>query len=315
MKRKIVSVIEKPDSGQRLDSWLGNRFTYHSRNKWQGLIRDGEVTVNDISTKPSKTIYAGDVVELKTNELKEPDANTNIQIIYEDDYIIVINKPADLPCHPSGAYFHKTLWYLVTTHLKSKVHIVHRLDRETSGVVIMAKTPAIAKEIAYLFANKKVKKTYIAAVHGSFPDNLHAFGYLEKDKESQLMKKRRFIRVEEKDYPSLTDKETAETYFEIICEKNGLSLLKVFPKTGRFHQIRATLYSMGFPMVGDKTYGLDETLFLRFITDGLTESDYKTMILDRQALHAKSIEFTLASTGKKYKLETEIPTEITDLFK
>ena len=315
MKRKIISVIEKPDSGQRLDAWLGNRFTYHSRNKWQYLIRDGEVTVNNLATKPSKIIYEGNVVELKTNELKEPDANTNIQIIYEDDYVVAINKPADLPCHPSGAYFHKTLWYLVTTKLKNKVHIVHRLDRETSGIVVMAKTSAIAKEIAYLFAHKKVQKNYIAAVHGSFPDNLHAFGYLEKDKESQLMKKRRFVRVEERDYPTLFDKETAETRFEIVCEKNGLSLVKAFPKTGRFHQIRATLYSLGFPMVGDKTYGLDETLFLRFISDGLTENDYKTMILDRQALHAKSIEFTLTSTGKSYNLETEVPQEIAELFR
>lgn len=315
MKRKIVSVIEKPDSGQRLDSWLGGRFDYHSRNKWQELIRDKEVTVNDLAIKPSKIIYEGDIVELKTNELKEPDANTNFEIIYEDDCLIAINKPADLPCHPSGAYFHKTLWYLVTTHLKSKIHIVHRLDRETSGIVVMAKTSAIAKEIAYLFAHKKVQKTYLAAVHGSFPENLHAFGYLEKDEKSVLLKKRKFIRVEEKLYPSLNDRETAETYFEIICEKNRLSLVKASPKTGRFHQIRATLYSLGFPMVGDKTYGLDETLFLRFISDGLTEKDYKTMILDRQALHAKSIEFTLSSTGKKYKLETEIPQEITKLFK
>jgi 23S rRNA-/tRNA-specific pseudouridylate synthase len=129
------------------------------------------------------------------------------------------------------------------------------------------------------------------------------------------MKKRRFIKVEEKDISFLTDKETAETYFEIICEKNGLSLVKAFPKTGRFHQIRATLCSLGFPIVGDKTYGLDETLFLRFISDSLTENDYKTMILDRQALHSKSIEFILPSTGKEYKIETDIPQEIMDLFK
>lgn len=314
MKRKIVSVIERPDSGQRLDAWLGNRFTYHSRNKWQELIRDGEVTVNNLATKPSKVIYEGNVVELKTNEIKEPNANTNIQIIYEDEYLVAINKPADLPCHPSGAYFHKTLWYLVTSQIKNKVHILHRLDRETSGIVIMAKNPVIAKEIAYLFAHKKVKKIYAAAVHGSFPDTLHAFGYLEKDKESTLMKKRRFTKVKEKDYSALIDKETAETYFEVICKKNGLSLVKVSPKTGRFHQIRATLYSLGFPMVGDKTYGLDETLFLRFITDALTDDDRKIMILDRQALHAKNIEFTLPSTEKKYKFETNIPQEITNLF-
>ena len=300
----------------RLDVWLSSRFDYHSRNQWQELIRSEEVIVNGKKARPSKILAENDLVELKTNEDKEPDSNTNYSVIYEDENIIAVNKPADLPCHPSGAYFHKTLWYLIVNDLKIKAHIIHRLDRETSGVVLMAKNPIMAKELSNLFFTKQIQKTYIAAVHGAFPDRLHGTGYLEHFDGSVLLKKRRFVTVEELKYRALSKiEESAETYFEFIKENNGLSLVKAFPKTGRFHQIRATLYSLGFPLVGDKYYGLDETIFLRFISDSMTEVDIKKLILDRQALHAKSLEFILPSTGKEYKFETDIPPEITDLFK
>lgn len=316
MRRKITSIVERPSAGMRLDLWLSSRFDYHSRSQWQELIRNEEVVVNDKKTRPSKILAENDLVELKTNEDNEPDSNINYSIIYEDENLIAVNKPADLPCHPSGAYFHKTLWYLIVNDLKIKAHIIHRLDRETSGVVLMAKNPAMAKELSNLFFTKQIQKTYVAAVHGSFPQTSHATGYLEHFEGSVLLKKRRFVTMEESKYHASSSlEESAETYFELLKENNGLSLVKALPKTGRFHQIRATLYSLGFPMVGDKYYGLDETIFLRFISDTMTEVDIKKLILDRQALHAKSLEFILPSTGKEYKFETDIPSEITDLFK
>lgn len=315
MRRKITSIVERPNAGMRLDLWLSSRFDYHSRSQWQELIRKEEVIVNDKKVRPSKILAENDLVELKTNEGNEPDSNTNYSIIYEDENILAVNKPADLPCHPSGAYFHKTLWYLIVNDLKIKVHIVHRLDRETSGIVLMAKNPLMAKELSSLFLTKQIRKTYISAVHGSFPKNLHATGYLEHFEGSVLLKKRRFVTLEESKYRSVPAlEESAETYFELLKESNGLSLVKALPKTGRFHQIRATLYSLGFPLVGDKYYGLDETIFLRFISDSMTEVDLKKLILDRQALHAKSLEFILPSTNKKYSFDTEIPTEIAELF-
>lgn len=315
MRRKISSTVEKPSAGIRLDLWLSSRFDYHSRSKWQELIRNEEVVVNDKKARPSKILAENDVVELKTNEDNEPDSNTNYSIIHEDENIIVVNKPADLPCHPSGAYFHKTLWYLIVNDLKIKAHIVHRLDRETSGVIVMAKNAVTAKELSELFVKKQIQKTYIAAVHGSFPKEYHATGYLEHFEGSVLLKKRRFISLDREKYKMLSaNDESAETYFELLKESNGLCLVKALPKTGRFHQIRATLYSLGFPMVGDKYYGLDETIFLRFISDSMTPKDEKKLILARQALHAKSLEFTLPLTGKKYLFDTEIPKEIAELF-
>lgn len=315
MRRKITSIVERPSAGMRLDVWLSSRFDYHSRNQWQELIRNEEVIVNDKKARPSKILAENDLVELKTNEDKEPDSNINYSVIYEDENIIAVNKPADLPCHPSGAYFHKTLWYLIVNDLKIKAHIVHRLDRETSGIVLMAKNPIMAKELSNLFFTKQIQKTYIAAVHGTFPQRLNAIGYLEHFEGSVLLKKRRFVAIDESKYRSLsTLEESAETSFELIKDNNGLSLVKAMPKTGRFHQIRATLYSLGFPMVGDKYYGLDETIFLRFISDTMTEIDIKKLILDRQALHAKSLEFTLPSTGQKHSFDSEIPVEIASLF-
>ena len=154
MRRKITSTIEKPNAGMRLDVWLSSRFDYHSRNKWQELIRNEEVIVNNKKARPSKTLAENDVVELKTNEGNEPDSNTNYSIIYEDENLIAVNKPADLPCHPSGAYFHKTLWYLIVNDLKIKVHIVHRLDRETSGVVLMAKKSGYGQRVVAFVSDK-----------------------------------------------------------------------------------------------------------------------------------------------------------------
>ncbi|OGV19847.1 MAG: hypothetical protein A2X47_12290 [Lentisphaerae bacterium GWF2_38_69] len=299
----------------RLDLWLSSRFNYNSRSKWQELIRNKDVLLNNKSARPSRIVAENDIVELKTNVEKEPDSNTNYTVIFEDENIIALNKPPDLPCHPSGAYFHKTLWYLVVNDLKIKAHIVHRLDRETSGIIVMAKNPAIAKELSELFVKKQIHKTYVAAVHGSFPERHHSMGYLEHFTGSVLLKKRRFVALNENKFKSFSgNEETSETYFELIKEHRGLSLVKAIPKTGRFHQIRATLYSLGFPVVGDKYYGLDETIFLRFISDSMTQEDKKILILDRQALHAKTLDFTLPSTGKPYLFDTEIPLEITSLF-
>ena len=121
--------------------------------------------------------------------------------------------------------------------------------------------------------------------------------------------------MEESKYRSSSNlEESAETHFELLNENNGLSLVKALPKTGRFHQIRATLYSLGFPLVGDKYYGLDETIFLRFISDSMTQEDIDKLILDRQALHAQSLTFTLSSTKKQYNFDAELPKEIASLF-
>lgn len=311
-KRKVFSVVEKKDHNYRIDQYLSRRFNYHSRKEWQELISQGIILIEGVTCKASKMVKTGDIVEFIIDDYKEPEASTNYEIIYEDDYMLAINKPPNSICHPVGPYFKNTLSFKIAEDKGNLVHLINRLDRETTGIVLFGKDPKTAKYLTSLFFTKHIYKEYVVVVHGRFPGKLYAKGYLLQDNKSLIRKKRKFVKnIEEAE---IVDYETAETSFELIKLKNNLSLVKVMPKTGRLHQIRATLCSLGHPVVGDKMYGLDETIYLRFIDHKMTEEDKKLLILNHQALHAKKIIFIHPKTQQNLIIEVVIPAEITDLF-
>ena len=312
-ERKLVTIVEKKDDSSRFDKWLTERFTYHSRNQWQEIIKKGLVTVNGKCCRASKVLRTGDAVEYNAEDHEEPEVDFDYSIVYEDEVMLAVNKPANLPCHPAGIYFKNTLFSKLSKERSSKIYLINRLDRETSGIVFFAKNKETAKYLSNLFMTRQISKEYIVVVHGVFPEKLKAGGYLIGDDKSPVRKKRKFIT--ERDYnknPNIynsADLEKAETSFELIKHTNDLSLVKVSPSTGRLHQIRATLCSLGYPVVGDKIYGLDDTLYLRFIDGKLSEEDRRILMLDRQALHAKSLSFIHPDTKKQLKIETPIPND------
>ena len=308
-QRQIRTVIEKKDDNARLDKWLSSRFTYHSRNQWQDIIKEGQITVNGQKVRSSKILRTDDVVEFNTEDYKEPEVNFDYTVIYEDDFMLAVNKSANLPCHPAGGYFNNTLFTHLSEKLGYKVHLINRLDRETSGIVLFAKSSEMANQLSNLFAIKQITKEYIVVVHGTFPRKLHAYGYLTSDDQSPVRKKRKFVLLKDKE-ESAPGCEIAETDFELIRSNNGLSFVKAIPKTGRLHQIRATLCSLGYPVMGDKIYGLDDTLYLRFIEGNLTEKDNRSLIFNRQALHAKALTFKHPATNKKVIIDAPIPKDI-----
>lgn len=210
----------------------------------------------------------------------------DVRIIFEDDGLLVIDKPGNLPCHPGGSYLNNTLLHVLRGRGYESLYIMNRLDRETSGIVLLAKNLEVAKSLTNQFKNHTVQKEYTVLVHGEFPEKLVAAGWLVRDQNSLIVKKRRLVQNAEKPPQNA---EFAETEFERISFHNGISRLTARPKTGRTHQIRATLFSLGYPVAGDKIYGLDETIFLRFITDSMTNSDREKLIYARQALHASSM--------------------------
>ena len=184
------------------------------------------------------------------------------------------------------------------------MHPVNRLDRETSGVMLFAKSGTAARKLASLFESGSIQKTYFAIVFGDFPDWEKTIGFLSADPESQISKKRRFTR----DFPGdAADVVSCDTDFRKILSGNGMSLVECLPHTGRLHQIRATLFSLGYPMVGDKLYGPDETIFLRFIEDGMTDDDRALLRMDHQALHAGRLVFRSPFTGEDLCLEADVP--------
>ncbi|MFP4351121.1 MAG: RluA family pseudouridine synthase, partial [Desulfococcaceae bacterium] len=227
--------------------------------------------MNEQPVSPDFPLTAGDMLSYYPPENLEPEVDREYDIVYEDDAILVINKPGNLPCHPGGRYFAHTLWGLLKTREGlENIHFVHRLDRETSGLVLVAKDPETARICQAQFEAGTVRKVYQVLVEGNFPSEpVIADGVLIPDADSRVRKKRRFISSDAK-APIPDQAQSCRTRFRLLDFQGPLSLVEARPETGRLHQIRATLCSMGYPVVGDKLYGVDDTLFLRFIDDRLT---------------------------------------------
>ena len=236
----------------------------------------------------------------------------NYKIEYESDSFILINKPGNLSCHPAGRFYRNTLWYPLSEKY-GVIYIVNRLDRETSGLVLACRDSKCAALFANLFSQENsITKKYIAIVHGRFEGALSAKGFLMPDRKSSVRKKRIFTEKND-DNPS-DGVETAETFFTGKRTGTEYSAVEAVPSTGRFHQIRATLYSLGYPLVGDKLYGPDENIYIRLAEGNLTPEDMKKLILPRQALHAFHLSFKDPLTKKDFVHEIPLPPDISPLY-
>lgn len=219
-----------------------------------------------------------------------------LNVIHEDAELLAINKPADLVCHPSKNGPMSSLIGRVRLYLgaESRPHLVNRLDRETSGVTLVAKTDAAARELRRLWESREVAKEYLAIVHGhASPGQGIVDAPLGKDEAS---------RVAIKDCVR-PDGQPSQTEFSVIrrlqLSNNGepnkhtanFSLLRVLPRTGRKHQIRIHLAHLGHPIVGDKLYGGDEDLYLALVEGRLNDEQKRRLILPYQALHARAVRF------------------------
>ena len=275
-------LVRQDAAGTELIDFLERRFTYHSRAEWLALLAEGRVLLDGLPGSGLERLGVGSVIEYRCGDVPEPEVPRDIRIVHEDAEILVVDKPAGLPVHPAGRYYAHTLWSFLRERLPAGVHFVSRLDRETSGLLLVAKDAACARRYQALLACGGALKIYLAAVHGDFPDECVADGWLHADPESLIRKKRRFRR-EQSFGPG---EQVAWTRFSCLARHGGLSLLRAELATGRTHQIRATLCSLGFPVVGDKIYGPDETLFLRFRDGSLSPDDLSLLRLPRQALHS-----------------------------
>jgi RluA family pseudouridine synthase len=306
-ERNISTVIDGNAEGRRLDLWLTARFTYRSRNQWQSLISDGKILVNGAHSRSSRILHAGDVVAF-IPDVEEPAVVMDYSILYEDQYFFVVNKGGHLPCHPAGPFFRNTLWYDMSQKY-GKVFIVNRLDRETSGLMLVARDNVTAAALSAMLLDGRLKKRYFALVFGHFEQRIKAEGWLVKDTVSQVMKKRKFIMST--DFGGKPeDAETALTILEPVAFDGQYSIVCAIPETGRLHQIRATLYSLGFPLLGDKLYGPDDTLYLKIAGDLISPADWDKLVLKRQALHACHLEFQHPVSGSVMKFEAPVPDDM-----
>ena len=308
-KRIIRSSPGTEGKNQRLDCWLASRFTYRSRSEWQSAVRKGEILLNGSVSRPARILHGDETIDFLVPDHPEPSVRSDFRILAEFPQYIAVEKPGNLPVHPSGCFFNHTLLMLLRRSF-GELYPVNRLDRETSGIVLFARNSGAAAKLSAALAAREVRKKYIVYVHGVFPfETLRAVGWLFPDLDSSIRKKRRFSYGK----PLDGDAENCDSEFILMSGKMPISKLKCILHTGRFHQIRATLFSLGFPVVGDKLYGLDDGIFDRFADGRMTESDKETLIIDRQALHAYELEMTDPFDGKWKKFSSPIPSEFSCL--
>jgi len=315
MRRRVIAAVTVEESGSALIDLLVHRYRFKNRQDWLAVAADRKVFVNGCTAEALQILHSGDEVLYEAPEAPEPPVDKKFSVLFEDEQILALNKPGNLPCHPSGCYYENTLLYQIKEKLGlTRVHLINRLDRETSGVILAAKTEVAARNLSDQFVHRRVKKVYSVIVEGCFPDEIEAAGWLIRDENSPVRKKRRFVKGSLGGKPC-EGAEWAQSGFNKIESYAELSLLCVKPQTGRLHQIRATLCSLGFPVVGDKLYGVDDHLFIQFINDQLSDLDKLRLRMNRQALHASELEVNHPATGDAVMFRAPLPEDMRLLLK
>jgi len=287
------------DLNKRLDRYLVDRISFLSRTSLQRLIREQAVHVNGRVPKPSTKLRAGDhiIAVLPPPPSKDiPAEPMPLHILFEDDHLIVLNKPDDIIVHPARGNLSGTLINGLAWHLQQQSQelssvgeefarpgVVHRLDRHTTGVIVFGKSDVAHWRLAKQFEHRKVNKRYLAVVHGRMEPNADVID-LPLGKH-HTMKEKYAVRWDETGKPSVTIYRVRELY-------DDYTLVELELKTGRTHQIRVHLSHLGYPIVGDDMYGGRHT-FVGDITGGLSTSKLSRSdpVIARQALHAALLGF------------------------
>lgn len=313
-------VVDKGQDPVRIDKFLFEHLQHSSRNRIQKAAEAGFIHVNDRPVKSNYKVRPDDVVTLM---LDRPRHDTTIEpedipldVVYEDDDVMVINKPAGLVVHPGVGNFHGTLVNAIAWHLRNlpsydpndpEVGLVHRIDKDTSGLLVIAKTAETKTNLGVQFFNKTTHRSYNALVWGNFvEDEGRIEGNIARDPKDRL---RMTVFP-----PDSEIGKPAVTHYRVIERFGYVTLVECILETGRTHQIRAHMKHIGHPMFADERYGGME------IIRGNRSSTYKAFIQNcfkvcgRQALHARTLGFVHPKTRKQMDFTSELPEDLQKLI-
>ncbi len=311
------------DQGQqplRVDKFMCEKLPHSSRNRIQRAADSGFVHVNDRPVKSNYKVRAGDVVTLMLDRPRhdstiEPE-EMPLDIVYEDDQLMVVNKPAGLVVHPGAGNIHGTLVNAIAWHMKDvpsydpnnpEVGLVHRIDKDTSGLLVVAKTPEAKTSLSVQFFNKTTHRSYNALVWGHFTeDEGRIEGNIARDPKDRL---RMTVMA-----PDSGIGKPAVTHYRVIERFGYVTLIECILETGRTHQIRAHMKHIGHPLFGDERYGGCEIL------RGNRSTSYRAFIqncfklCNRQALHARTLGFVHPKTHQQMDFTSALPTDLEALI-
>lgn len=309
-------VADKGQSPLRVDKYLMNKVENATRNKIQKSAKDGNIYVNDVVVKQNYKVKAGDVVtvlfEHPPYEMLLTPEDLPIDIVYEDDDVLVVNKAPGMVVHPGHGNYSGTLINALTFHFdnlpnnsSNRPGLVHRIDKDTSGLLVVAKTEEAMTHLSRQFFNKTTQREYIALVWGDVKeDNGTVEGHIGRHPKNRLQNTV-FLGddADEKGKPAVT-------HYNVLERFGYVTLLSCRLETGRTHQIRVHLKHIGHTLFNDERYGGEKIL------KGTTFSKYKQFvdncfkILPRQALHARTLGFEHPTTGASLKFEAPIPNDM-----
>lgn len=304
MGRRVEREVDEASAGQRLDKFLAAEIPDRSRSQIQDLIKTGQVRLGGAPTKPSYRLAVGDIVVAEVPPEPEVELAPQpipLDVIYEDEDLLVVNKPAGVVVHPAPGHPSGTLVNALLAHFPDLVAlaeqegepelrpgIVHRLDKDTSGLILVARRPAARRYLQRLFKQREVEKTYLALVEGHIQPPA---GVINAPIGRNPHNRQQMAVVKDGGRPARTVYHLLE-YVDDGAQVRG-SLLRVEPDTGRTHQIRVHLAAIGYPVVGDPIYGYRR----------------QRLGLDRQFLHAWKLRFTLPS-GERREFVAPLPDDL-----
>ncbi|WP_041453758.1 RluA family pseudouridine synthase [Anaeromyxobacter dehalogenans] len=304
---RVRFTVEPNYAGWRLDRYLQEKIRRLSRERVQRLIAQRLETDDGRRLKPSTRVAPGLSFALLKDAEAEPDTPQEFGVVHDDGALLVVDKPAGLPVHPTARYAANTFTSLAKLRYPDrKVDPAHRLDRETSGLLACGTAPEVTKVLKRDFAHARVHKTYLALALGAPAEDAFTVDAPLALTGASAVRVRMHVAAE--GLPS-------QTAFEVLARRRApdgapVALLACRPRTGRQHQIRAHLAHAGLPMVGDKIYGPDEEIFDRFTRRAMTDADLALLRLPRHALHAWRLELPHPLTRAPVRLEAPLPPDL-----
>ncbi|MEE9269490.1 MAG: RluA family pseudouridine synthase [Candidatus Krumholzibacteria bacterium] len=311
--------VDSYRSGWTVLEYLTHRFRYHPEGRWRLRILEGRVRINGSLPASDSRVRENDRVSY-TIYHNEPEVDFHYDVVYEDDHLLAVSKSGNLPVHASGIFIRNTLIATLKSRYGDHINLAHRLDRETSGLVLLTKSRVAARRLGRMFSERRVRKSYLAVVHGRaaraefevdapigkapHPVAIEPRRESMRDVESEL--KEDLPRYVPRRCVDFEKGKAAKTLFRVERHQDGFTVLHAEPLSGRTNQIRVHLEHAGYPIVGDKVYG-DRERDRRF--PGLT----------RQALHCRSLEFVHPMEGEgeggvPLKLEAGVPRDLEGLI-
>lgn len=301
---EVTFTVEPNYAGWRLDLYLCEKIRRLSRARVQRILRTALVA--DVPLKASTRVWPGLTFRLRRRSLVEPKTPDNLREVYRDEALLVLDKPAGLPIHPTARYHHGTVVSLLLRQHGPLFQAApaHRLDRETSGLLVCGRSAEASRRLMRAFQEGSVEKEYLAIVEGWPAEDAFAVDapILEGTPTIRIA-----VRIDASGRPARTGFHVAQRF---LRGGEPFALVRCVPETGRQHQIRVHLQSAGFPLVGDKMYGPDPGYFDRFSRHCLEPEAWERLRLERHALHAVRLSLPHPVSGERMDFTAPLPEDL-----